>query len=199
MNLLYLLGAIAVWGIVHSLMASLAFKNFLRKTLGDDWMRLYRLGYNIFSFLSLLPIGWLMLILPDRVLYAIPAPWKYFMLAGQGIAAFLLLYGVLQTDTLSFVGLRQLVQPEPGPGALVTRGLYRFVRHPLYTAGLLFLWFTPSMTANTFIVYVSATVYIFVGAHFEERKLLREYGAAYAEYKSVTPMIIPGLIFKRNK
>ncbi len=199
MSILILVGVFAVWGIVHSLLASLAFKSFLHKTFGDDFMRVYRLGYNIFSLVSLLPILWLMLILPDRVLYSVPAPWKYLMLAGQGIAAFLLLYGVLQTDTLSFVGLRQLVQPEPEAGALVTRGLYRFVRHPLYTAGLLFLWLTPTMTSNQLIVYVCATVYIFIGAYFEERKLLREYGAAYAEYKSITPMIIPGLLFRRNK
>ncbi len=121
------------------------------------------------------------------------------MLAGQGIAAFLLLYGVLQTDTLSFVGLRQLVSSDIKPGPLVTSGLYRFVRHPLYSAGLLFLWLTTTVTINQLTVYVGATIYIFVGAYFEERKLLREYGAAYIGYKSATPMIIPGLRFKRNE
>ena len=140
-----------------------------------------------------------MWILPNRVIYLIPAPWKYFILAGQGVAAFLLLYGVLQTDTLSFVGLRQLVEPDSKPGVLVTSGLYRFVRHPLYSAGLLFLVLTTTMTVNQLIVYICAAIYIFIGAYFEERKLLREYGAAYADYKSVTPMIVPGFLFRRNK
>ena len=121
------------------------------------------------------------------------------MLAGQGVAAFLLLYGVLQTDTLSFIGLRQLVESDSKPGTLVTSGLYRFVRHPLYSAGLLFLWLTPTMTVNQLTVYICATIYIFIGAYFEERKLLREYGAVYAEYKSVTPMIIPGLLFNEGR
>ncbi len=196
MNILILISAFAAWGIVHSLLASLALKDFFRKTFGDGFIRLYRLGYNIFSALSILPILWLMWILPNHTLYLIPAPWKYLMLAGQGVAAFLLLYGVLQTDTLSFVGLRQLVEPDGKPGTLVTSGLYRFVRHPLYSAGLLFLWLTPTMTVNQLIVYVCATIYIFIGAYFEERKLLREFGVAYAEYKAVTPMIIPGLRFK---
>jgi len=196
MNILILISAFAAWGIVHSLLASLALKDFFRKTFGDGFIRLYRLGYNIFSALSILPILWLMWILPNHTLYLIPAPWKYLMLAGQGVAAFLLLYGVLQTDTLSFVGLRQLVEPDGKPGALVTGGLYRFVRHPLYSAGLLFLWLTATMTLNQLIVYICATIYIFVGAYFEERKLLREFGAAYAEYKAATPMIIPGLRFK---
>jgi protein-S-isoprenylcysteine O-methyltransferase Ste14 len=199
MNILILISAFAAWGIVHSLLASLALKDFFRKTFGDGFIRLYRLGYNIFSALSILPILWLMWILPNHTLYLIPAPWKYLMLAGQGVAAFLLLYGVLQTDTLSFVGLRQLVEPDGKPGALVTGGLYRFVRHPLYSAGLLFLWLTATMTLNQLIVYICATIYIFVGAYFEERKLLREFGVVYAEYKAVTPMIIPGLVFRRNK
>ena len=198
MNLLILIGAFASWGIVHSLLASLASKDFLRRKIGAGFMRLYRLGYNIFSVISLVPVLWLMWVLPDQPLFAVPVPWKYLMLAGQGIAAFLLLYGVLQTDTLSFIGLRQLVGPELKSGALVTSGLYRFVRHPLYSAGLLFLWLTPALSTNQLSVYLSATLYIFVGAYFEERKLLREYGAAYAEYKSVTPMIIPGLLFKRR-
>ena len=196
MNILILISAFAAWGIVHSLLASLALKDFFRKTFGDGFIRLYRLGYNIFSALSILPILWLMWILPNHTLYLIPAPWKYLMLAGQGVAAFLLLYGVLQTDTLSFVGLRQLVEPDGKPGTLVTSGLYRFVRHPLYSAGLLFLWLTATMTLNQLIVYICATIYIFIGAYFEERKLLREFGAAYAEYKAATPMIIPGLRFK---
>lgn len=199
MNLIFLLGAFALWGVVHSWSASLMLKDFFRKTVGDEFMRGYRLGYNIFSALSLLPIVWLTWILPNRTLYFISPPWKYLMLAGKGIAAFLLLYAVLQTDILSFVGLRQLVAPDLKPSVLVTSGPYRFVRHPLYSAGLLFLWLTTTMTANQLIVYVSVTIYIFVGAYFEERKLLREYGTVYAEYRSVTPMIVPGLLFKRKK
>ena len=199
MNTVILIGTFAAWGVVHSLLASLAVKDFFRKVLGDNFMRAYRLGYNIFSAFSLLPMLWLMWILPNAVVYLIPAPWKYLTLAGQGIAAFLLFYGVLQTDTLSFVGLRQLLESESTPGVLVTSGLYSFVRHPLYSAGLLFLWLTTAMTASQLTVYVCATIYIFIGAYFEERKLLREYGAAYAKYKSVTPMIIPGLIFRRIK
>ena len=120
------------------------------------------------------------------------------MQAGQGLSAFLLLVAVLQTDTLSFVGLRQLFEEEK-PGKLIKSGFYSLVRHPLYTFGLLFLWLSPSMTVNSFIVYLSLTVYILVGAYFEERKLLREFGQEYADYKAVTSMIVPRLPFGGNK
>jgi protein-S-isoprenylcysteine O-methyltransferase Ste14 len=156
-------------------------------------MRLYRLGFNIFSVLSFLPILYLMVTLPDQPLYSVPAPWNALMLVGQGISAVLLIVGVLQTDTLSFVGLSQLFTAEEKPSGLITKGLYRYVRHPLYTFGLLFIWLSPSVSLNSLIVYLAATIYTVVGAIFEERKLLREFGPAYAEYKRVTPMLIPGL------
>ena len=56
---------------------------------------------------------------------------------------------------------------------LNTGGLYQVVRHPLYTFSLLFLWLTPVMTRNLALLYVAFTVYMLIGAIFEERKLLR--------------------------
>jgi protein-S-isoprenylcysteine O-methyltransferase Ste14 len=190
--------AVVLWGLIHSFTASLGFKEFLRRTLGDGFMRGYRLLYNLFSAVSFAPILYLMLILPDRSLYQVPSPWNALMLAGQALSALLLLLAVLQTDTLSFVGLRQLFEPET-PGRLVTGGFYRYMRHPLYTFGLLILWLSPRVTLNSFIVYLSLTAYILIGAYFEERKLLREFGQAYADYKTVTPMLIPRLWFGGNK
>jgi protein-S-isoprenylcysteine O-methyltransferase Ste14 len=198
MSIIYLVAAIGIWGLVHSLLASIPAKNFFRERLGAGFMRFYRLGYNIFSVLTFLPILYLMVVLPDRLLYSMPAPWSFLMLAGQALAALGLLVGVLQTDTLSFIGLRQFFEEEKS-GKLVTHGLYRFIRHPLYTFGLLFIWLSPTMTANSLIVSIAATIYTIVGAFFEERKLLREFGKPYADYKRDTPMLIPWLGFHRNK
>lgn len=194
----WLIFAILVWGILHSLLASLGFKSFARRTLGDGFMKFYRLLYNIFAVLSFVPILYLMLSLPDRALYRVPAPWSDGMLAGQALSVLFLFIAVLQTDLLSFAGLRQLVEAERA-GPLVTSGLYQSVRHPLYTFSLLILWFSPVMTLNSFVVYLSLTVYILVGIFFEERKLLREFGQAYADYRRSTPMLLPGLRSRGNK
>lgn len=196
--MLYLILAIALWGLVHSALASLGFKDSLLRTLGERFMRSYRLLYNLFAVISFAPILYLMFTLPDQELYQVPAPWSYLMLAGQGLAVVFLLLAVLQTDLLSFAGLRQLIEEEK-TGKLVTHGLYRFVRHPLYTFSLLFLWLSPRMSVNTFIVYLALSAYVLVGAFFEERKLLREFGKEYANYRAVTPMLIPGLKFRGNK
>ena len=194
----WLILAIIIWGIVHSVTASLEFKEFLRSLLGMEFMRFYRLLYNVFSVVSFAPILYMAALLPTQTLYRVSPPWNYLMLAGQGLAAVLEVVAVLQTDTLSFVGLRQLFEEEK-PGGLITKGFYKYMRHPLYTFGLLFLWLSPSVTVNSFILYIFLTIYILVGAFFEERKLLREFGQAYADYKSVTPMLIPGLKMHGNK
>ena len=195
--MLWLILSIALWGVVHSIMASLGFKDFLRRAFGSGFMKFYRLFYNLFSVLSFTPILYLMVTLQNSDLYRVPSPWNILMLAGQMLSMLLLFVAVLQTDTLSFVGLRQLVKEEK-QGKLVTSGFYRYIRHPLYTFGLLILWLSPSVTVNSFVVYLSLTIYILVGAFFEERKLLREFGQVYANYQASTPMLIPGLKFGGN-
>jgi protein-S-isoprenylcysteine O-methyltransferase Ste14 len=194
----WLIFIIALWGIVHSLLASISFKNFLRRTFGDSFMKFYRLLYNVFAVISIMPVPYLMVVLPDQTLYKVPAPWSYVMRAGQVISVLFLFFAVLQTDVLSFVGLRQLIQEEK-KGELVINGLYRFVRHPLYTFSVGILWLSPSMTLNSLIVYAALTIYILIGIIFEERKLLREFGPEYAAYRSVTPMLLPGIKFGGNK
>lgn len=194
----WLILVIVTWGMVHSLTASLNFKNFLRRVLGDGFMKYYRMLYNLFSVVSIVPILYLMFILPDQGLYQVPVPWSYVMFAGQGLSILLLFISLLQTDLLSFAGLRQIAEVEK-PSKLVVSGVYRWVRHPLYTFMLAFAWLSPSVSLNSFVVYVAFTVYILVGIYFEERKLLREFGQSYADYKAVTPMLIPGLTFGGNK
>lgn len=198
--MLWLILSVLIWAVVHTLLASLGVKEWFRNlSNGNRAMSYYRFGYNLFSGLSFLPILWLLSILPDKIIYRISAPWLYLFLAGQGFAALLLLIGLLQTDVLAFVGVRQLFKGEERPSKLVTNGLYRYVRHPLYSAGLLFIWLAPVMSMNSLILFTSLTIYILVGVFFEERKLSREFGQEYVDYRAVTPMLIPGLNLKRNK
>jgi protein-S-isoprenylcysteine O-methyltransferase Ste14 len=192
MNIFLIFLSLALWGVVHSILASHFAKDMAQGFLGKGGMRLYRLGYNVFSVISFAPILYLVATLDGQPLYQIPAPWSFVMLGLQGLSILLLLVAVLQTDTLSFIGLRQLFEDEK-PGQLVTRGLYNLVRHPLYLFSLTFLWLSPSMTVNTLMFNLGVTAYFVIGAYFEERKLLRDFGEAYAEYKRKTPFLIPGL------
>jgi protein-S-isoprenylcysteine O-methyltransferase Ste14 len=195
MSIFILLLALAIWGVVHSFLASHMAKGLFRLKAGS--MDFYRLAYNVFAAISFLPILYLMVTLPNQLVYEVPSPWNLVMFGGQVLSVILLGIAFLQTDSLSFVGLRQLFEVEKS-GALVVHGLYKIVRHPLYTFSLLFLWLTPSVSQNSLTVYIGSTLYILIGAYFEERKLLREFGEAYADYRKSTPMLIPGLSFGRK-
>ncbi len=190
--------SVLLWGFLHSLLASLKAKEWTRRWLGERLDRFYRLAYNIFSCISFLPVLVIAALTPDRTLYLVPLPWSAVMVFGEVLAAVALIIGFLQTDVWEFIGLRQVAGPvETRGGKLVTRGLYRYVRHPLYTAGIAFIWLMPLMTVNVLAINIALTVYVVIGAVFEERKLRREFGQEYANYAARTPIFIP--FMKWNK
>jgi len=192
--------AVAIYGVVHSWLASLGVKAWARRRYGELAERLYRFAYNLFAVLTLLPVLALPALLPDRRLYSVPMPWALFLMGVQLLAVGALGAGLLQTGLWSFLGFKQLAgRREIGEDdQLVVRGLYRWVRHPLYTAGLAFLWATPVMTRNLLSLYVGLSVYLVIGAIYEERKLLATFGDAYVRYRERTPMLIPKLPLQRN-
>ncbi len=198
MGIFWLIFYILVWGIVHSVLASLLVKAYFRRAFGLGVERVYRLAYNVFAVITFLPVLAIAAWTPDCRLYSIPLPWSGLMLLGELLAVVLLAVGVLQTGAMDFIGLKQVLDKnDVRPTDLVTRGLYRHVRHPLYSAGMVFIWLAPRMTVNLLAINLALSAYFVVGAIFEERKLLRQYGQAYAEYRAATPMFIPFL--KRNK
>ncbi len=192
MSAFIILAATLTYGLLHSLLAALRVKAWARRRFGPAADRWYRLAYNLFAVVSLLPVLALVAALPDRPLYRFPQPWFTLALAGQAAAVLMAAYSLFTTDLGDFLGLRRaLGQPVPAQTALATDGLYAWVRHPLYTASLLFLWLTPAMTVNRLAFYVALTLYLVVGALFEERKLLAEFGEDYADYRRRVPMLIP--------
>jgi protein-S-isoprenylcysteine O-methyltransferase Ste14 len=190
--------SVLVYGIVHSLLATLGAKAKARQWFGASTDRWYRLAYNAFGILTFLPILGLVAAYPGERLYVIPVPWTYLALAGQLLALLVLLFGLLQTGIWSFLGFEQMLVASPtSQPKMVTSGLYRWVRHPLYTAGLAFIWLTSVMTSGLLALNVGLTIYLVVGTIYEERKLVREFGEAYTSYQKQTPMLIPGLIRRR--
>ncbi|MEI8132836.1 MAG: isoprenylcysteine carboxylmethyltransferase family protein [Leptolinea sp.] len=187
--------AFGVYGIVHSLLASFKAKDLAEAWLGPVGRKWFRMAYNIFATISLLPVLALAVILPDRAFYNVLSPWSVILFLMQLVGVGISIFAVAQTDLLHFAGVRQLVEKTDATAHhhLETGGLYRYVRHPIYSGGLLFLWASPEMSWNSLALKAAFTLYFIFGAMVEEKKLVSEFGDAYRAYRMRTPMLIPGL------
>ena len=188
-----------VWAVLHSITAAQSTKSLVARLLGESvYQRVYRAGYTFFSLLSFLPVAYFYLQLPDVTLWQILAPWAWVMYALQLVGAIGAAVSVWQTDALCSVGVRQLFgdggldEGKQGLGeALYIAGLYRWMRHPLYTFSMMFLWFNPTMSRNLLLFNVLATFYFTVGSIFEERRLVADFGSSYIAYQARVPRFLP--------
>ena len=196
-GLLFIIIATVVYAGVHSLLASLGIKSWVRQRYGPGIEKWYRLAYNIFAVISGLPILALLYLLPDQSLYQVPFPWILLTVLGQLVGAVIIVVGILQTDVWHFIGLRQISQSEKNQKSeMVNHGLYSRVRHPLYTGGLILIWLMPTMTLNLLTIFILFSIYLILGAKLEEKRLLEEFGNEYRAYQAQVPMLLP---FPRRK
>lgn len=186
--------AMCAWSVLHSWLAAFSTKSQVQRLFGENIQRYYRLFFVGVAGLTLLPIMLLVVFLPSRLLWAIPVPWRYLTLTVQGLALLGLVITVLQVDTLAFIGLRQLRTPDAEQrSALVTRGFYRWVRHPLYFFSLVLFWLLPIMTDLALAFVIAGSLYFLIGTVPEEQKLVEIYGESYRQYQKEVPRIIPWL------
>lgn len=77
--------------------------------------------------------------------------------------------------------------------ALVTTGIYRYIRHPFYSSLLFLGWgiFLKNTSMPAVVLAVLATVLVFAIAKIEEVENLNYFGVKYLEYIQDTKMFIP--------
>lgn len=203
-------GVVSVLYSIHSLLASNQVKALVRRGLGpryDDG--LYRFAYTVQSVGSAL--GGLVWFLrqPDQELYHLRGRWA-LLARGLQLGGIIILVDVLRVvGPFRMLGLRQVlavlrkrVPPSTpvaqGPplgrnGAMETRGLFRFIRHPdNLPAVLLFLGF-PRMTWNRLALAVATVLYAVLGSLLEDARLRQAYGAAFWRYEQKVPLLVPRL------
>lgn len=189
-----------LFGLQHSLMARQSFKKVWTRLIPPE---LERPTYVLFSglFLFWVVALWSPVFPP---LYDLSGTLPGYLLLGMaGLGYVVLLWGAQATDALDLIGIRsiqRILRREAPPkeiAPLVTHGLYRYSRHPLYLGMVMIFWFTPAMTPDHFLFASVMTLYIQIGITFEEKDLHRVYGKAYAEYCAKTAPLIPFLKFRR--
>lgn len=129
----------------------------------------------------------LLIVMPDAGHWPVPG-WL------SAAAAAIVAVGVAVV-AVAAIGLGSALTPTPVPrsGAeLTTAGLYRLVRHPIYTGVLLIVAGITLHSANAITVLVAAATWGFfvVKSRFEERHLSSVY-PGYGAYAETTPRLIP--------
>jgi protein-S-isoprenylcysteine O-methyltransferase Ste14 len=190
MQHLFLVMLWLMFSFFHSIFASLKWKTSMQSFMKQKY-RYYRIIYSLFAF------GSLSLILIYHFSLNSPLLWKpvpaqtIASIAGivtgfAGMAFFTKKYFFELSGTDVF-------QKKKKSETLIQTSLYKYVRHPLYTATLLFVWsiFFYQPLLNNLITCFCITAYTVIGVRFEERKLISEFGESYIQYRSRTPMLFP--------
>jgi methanethiol S-methyltransferase len=77
------------------------------------------------------------------------------------------------------------------PVPLAVNGPYRWVRHPFYFLVVVMLWASPVISSDRLLLNALFTIWIVLGARWEERDLIVQYGDAYRRYQAEVPMLVP--------
>jgi len=185
----------ALWvsfGLGHSLLADARAKARLKPFFRAG----YRLAYNLFAvFHVLLVVGAGWWLLGDGAAFDRES-WIRVLQGGASLlGAGVFFVALLDYDLGRFAGSAQLRAAAQGkflddeePLHLVK--LHRYVRHPIYTGAFLLLW---GRVEDEFSLATAlwASLYLVIGARFEERRLLARFGEAYARYRSAVPAFVP--------
>ena len=87
------------------------------------------------------------------------------------------------------------VAAAPGADSVIRRGPYRFIRHPMYAAMLLFICTAVLSHRSLFTVIVGAIVTLVVATRVvAEERILRARYPDYADYAHSTKAIVPFIL-----
>ena len=82
--------------------------------------------------------------------------------------------------------------------ALVTNGIYRFTRNPIYVSFALTTWTVPVWTPDQLLVAIVLTAYCVLGPILKEARYRRIHGARFEAYARTVPYFVPRLTPAHN-
>lgn len=183
-----------IWCTGHSILIRPRVQDLFRRLLTGRF-RYYRLFYNGFALLSLLPVLAYSRSLKTDLLLSWQGSGLLVWLLLWGLVIYLGVHGARAYDMGHFAGLNQALKPETDtdPSAPLSRsGILSVIRHPWYLAALILFWIrSREIHAAMLVENLVLTVYIFIGIRLEEKELVKAYGNAYRSYQQSVPALIP--------
>lgn len=188
-HLLVALGWI-LYGVLHSVLASLGVKKFFKRRLGTSYKH-YRLAYTLFAFAGLVVVAGVQFSIASIYLFT---PTLVTKITGGVVTAsgLVLMLVCIKKYFMGLSGLRSLLHEEVYT-ELIISGVHRYVRHPLYSGTFLFIWglFIIFPSASLLISNAVITGYTLFGITLEEKKLVADFGDQYLLYKKKVPKLVP--------
>ena len=185
----------ALWlsfGLGHSLLADARIKARLKPFFRAG----YRLAYNLFAVLHValvIGVGWWLL--GDGAAFDRAPALRVLQGTASLLGAGVFIVALFGYDLGRFAGTAQLRASAQGKflddeEPLRLGGLHRYVRHPIYAGAFLLLW---GRIEDEFSLATAvwASLYLWIGARFEERRLIARFGEAYVRYRNAVPAFVP--------
>ncbi len=115
------------------------------------------------------------------------------------IISWLLIIASVVIVSSGFYMLRKFGEPKDvidDTAVLVTQGIYKYIRHPLYSSLILLVWgvFLKDITLVSFALALVASGLPVAMAKVEEKDNISKFGDDYSEYIKTTKMFIPFII-----
>ncbi len=190
-----------VYCFLHSYLISIPVTRYFKKKMGKYYCH-YRLSYNIFSFVTIIPILYFEYSIRGEIVYKWNGLFVYLKYIIQFIGIFLLFAGGRGYSFSQFLGLKQIKyncqeENDTVSEKLSTSGILKLIRHPWYTAVILLLW-SRNLDYTKLIANIVLTTYIIIGTYLEENKLIIAFGNSYKDYQKKVSTFIPfKWLFKR--
>jgi len=180
------------FSIFHSFFASEKYKGYMQKLMKERY-RYHRILYSVFAFLNLSVVIIYQFKITNILLWQPPFTEIFISDTFIVIAALTMAY-FGKKFFFYLTGADVFLQTKTTQTLIIT-SLYKFVRHPLYTATLVLVWsiFFRLPYVSMLISSACITIYTITGIYFEEKKLVKDFGDSYIQYRNKTPMLIPKL------
>ncbi len=125
--------------------------------------------------------------------------WFRDPFAWHQVVSWILLVASLVPIVYGTLLLRRVGRPTDAIEAttrLVTTGIYRYIRHPLYASLFYLAWgiFFKSPSILDGCLVVVTTAFLYATARADEAECRVKFGPAYIEYMNKTKMFIPFLV-----
>lgn len=178
------LALVALFGLQHSIMARLWFKQHFMKWIPEGLERSTYV-HTANTALFVLILFWQPITLKVWNVEGTARDLLWLLFAAGWIILFLGAWSFGMRELLGVEQVRAWSDGRHHASRLRTGLAYQWLRHPMYVGVLLGIWATPRMSLGHLLLALALTAYVLIAMRYEERDLLRRFGSRYSRWRGL--------------